>query len=298
MSEKQTETGKREIDVLIEMIRANPFPEDLEDIRLAIDSLGTPIADDIAVEELDVNGLSCLILTPRDADENRVILYIHGGGYAFGSFASYGGLASEIGRAANCRVLLLDYRLAPEHSFPAAVEDSHLVYRWLLDNGYDAQKISLAGDSAGGSLVMTTMITAKDNGDPLPGAAVCISPWLDMEFQGESIKERKDLDPMVTHESLAELVELYMAGQDLSVPTASPLSADITGFPPLLIQVGESEILFSDAERLAARAQAAELNVIFEKWPEMIHVWHLFYPVLTEGRTAISRIGEFIREHT
>jgi acetyl esterase/lipase len=298
MSSERNDDDGREIDKLIAFIRANPFPEDLEASRDAIDSLGTPVASDITVENLSVNGVPCQMLTPAEADESRVILYLHGGGYAFGSFVSYAGLASEIGRAAGSCVLLVGYRLAPEHNFPAPIDDSRTAYQWLLDKGYDANKISFAGDSAGGSLVMTTMIAIKELDDPLPGAAVCISPWLDMEFTGESIKERKDLDPLITQEGLASLVSLYMAEQDLTIPTASPLNADISGFPPLLIQVGESEILFSDAERLAAKAEKADLQVTLEKWPEMIHVWHLFYPMLTEGRTAISRIGDFIRENT
>ncbi len=298
MSDTNSNNNTREIDALIEMIRANPFPEDLEGSRAAIDSLGTAIAEDISVEEIDANGVRCQLLTPIGADENRVIMYIHGGGYAFGSVTSYGGMASEIGRAANCRVLLVEYRLAPEHSFPAPIIDSSKAYQWLLNNDYDAGKISFAGDSAGGSLVMSTMIDLGNNGISLPGAAICISPWIDMEFGGDSIKERQELDPMLSQEGLSGLVEMYMAGQDISLPLASPLNADISGFPPLLIQVGESEILFSDAENLAIKAETAGVDVTFEKWPEMIHVWHLFYPMLTEGRTAISRIGEFVKEHT
>jgi acetyl esterase/lipase len=299
MSSEQNENDKREIDAVIEMIRENPFPEDLEEAKVAIDEvLGTPIADDIDVEKIDVNGVACQMLRPEGADTERVLIYLHGGGYVLGSLTSHGGLASEIGRAANCSVLQVDYRLAPEHSFPAPIEDFCTVYRWLLDEDYEPGKISVAGDSAGGGLVMTGLIALNEADDPLPGAAICISPWLDLEFTGESIHSRQDLDPVITLETLTVMADLYMANQDMSIPTASPLNADLTGFPPLLIQVGESEILFSDTERLAAKAEAHNLQVTLEKWPEMIHVWHLFYPMLTEGRTAISRVGDFIRENT
>ena len=298
MSDSTSTTANSEIEALIAFLRANPFPEDLEEARAAIDSLGTPVAGDIVVENIDVNGVPCQMLTPPGADETRVVIYLHGGGYAFGSLLSYGGLASEIGRAANCCVLLVDYRLAPEHTFPAALEDSCKAYQWLLDKGYEAGKISLAGDSAGGCLVMVTLVALKQTKSMMPGAAVCISPWIDMKLEGDSIEELKDVDPMVTREALATLVNLYMAGQDLANPTASPLYADMTDFPPVLIQVGENEILLSDAERLAMKAQEDGVEVVLEKWPEMVHVWHLFYPMLREGRTAIARIGEFIREKT
>jgi epsilon-lactone hydrolase len=298
MSEDQTKNGKREIDALVEIIRANPFPEAIEDARAAMDSLGTPVAKDISIEDIHAEGVPCQMFTANGADENRVILYLHGGGYAFGSFTSYGGLASEIGRAANCRVLLVGYRLAPEHAFPAPIDDCCTAYQWLLDNGYESQKISFAGDSAGGSLVLSTMLASREKGNPLPGSAVCISPWLDMECKGVSITERKALDPMLTEEGLSALANLYMGEQDLSEAMASPLNADIRDLPPLFIQVGESEILLSDAERLADKAKAANVDVTLEKWPDMIHVWHLFYPMLTEGRTAIAGIGEFIRENS
>jgi epsilon-lactone hydrolase len=298
MSEDKIKNEIREIDALVEIIRANPFPEAIEDARAAIDSLGTPVAEDISVEDIDADGVPCQMFTADGVDENRVILYLHGGGYAFGSFTSYGGLASEIGRAANCRVLLVDYRLAPEHTFPAPIDDCCTAYQWLLDNGYESQKISFAGDSAGGSLVLSTMLASREKGSPLPGSAVCISPWLDMEFKGASIKDRKEIDPMLTEEGLSALASLYMGEQELSGPLASPLNADISDLPPLFIQVGESEILLSDAERLADKAKAANLKVTLETWPDMIHVWHLFYPMLTEGRTAIAGIGDFIRENS
>jgi epsilon-lactone hydrolase len=289
---------KREIDILVEMIRANPFPQALEEARATLDSLGTPVTDDITVEKIEMGSVACQMLTPDSVDKTRLLVYLHGGGYALGSLDSHAGLASEIGKAAGCCVLQVDYRLAPEHKFPAPVEDACAVYSALLEQGYASEKIAFAGDSAGGGLVIATIHTLKEKGFAMPGAAICLSPWIDFEFSGESMQRRKDLDPMLAQESLAPMVEAYMAGQDLRNPAAAPLYADLTDFPPLLIQVGESEVLFSDAERLAENARAADLNVVFELWPEMIHVWHLFYPMLSEGRSAIARIGNFARENT
>ena len=296
MSESVSDSGKREIDVLVEMIRANPFPQVLEEARAAFDGLGTPTGDDIAIKRIEFGGVACQLLTPESADETHLIVYLHGGGYALGSFHSHAGLASEIGKAASSCVLQVDYRLAPEHKFPAPVEDACAVYSALLEQGYASEKIVFAGDSAGGGLVIATIHTLKEKGLALPGAAICLSPWIDLEFTGESMERCKDIDPMINEEALAPMVEAYMAGQDLKNPAASPLYADLTGFPPLLIQVGESEVLFSDAERLAVNAKTADLDVVFELWPEMIHVWHLFYPMLSEGRSAIARIGDFARE--
>ena len=299
MSDSTSGENRSEIETLIEFIRENPFPEELEAAKIAIDEvLATPTTDDIIIEKLEIDGVPCQMLKPVGADENRLIIYLHGGGYAMGSLVSHAGLASEIGKASNCYVLQVDYRLAPEHVFPAPIEDSCTVYRWLLDKGYDSANLALAGDSAGGGLVIANLVALRDAGVTLPAAAVCISPWTDLAFTGESIQQRQELDPIVSLEMLSEMAELYMAGQDPKNPGASPLFADMKELPPLLIQVGESEILFSDSQRLAKQAEAAGVDVVFEKWPEMIHVWHLFYPMLTEGRTAISRIGEFIREHT
>ena len=298
MSDTGSNNSKKEIDVLIEMIRANPFPQALEDARAALDSLATPVSDDIVVKKIEIGNVACQMLTPDSADEARLIVYLHGGGYALGSLDSHAGLASEIGKAAGCCVLQVDYRLAPEHKFPAPVEDACAVYSALLEQGYASEKIILAGDSAGGGLVIGTIHTLKEKGLALPGAAICLSPWIDFEFTGESIERCKDIDPMINDQSLALMVEAYMAGQDLRNPAAAPLYADLTDFPPLLIQVGESEVLFSDAERLALNAKAAEVEVVFEKWPEMIHVWQLFYPMLSDGRSAIAGIGDFFRENT
>ena len=296
MSDSSAKDGNSEIEALVEMIRANPFPEALDDARAAMDSLGTAVSDDVKIEQVQHAGIACQLLTPENAEQNRLVVYLHGGGYALGSLQSHAGLAAQIGKAAASAVLQVDYRLAPEHSFPAPIEDVCKVYQALLDGGMAAESITFAGDSAGGGLVIASILALKEEAIPLPGAAVCLSPWVDLTFSGESVESCREIDPLINVESLSELVNAYMAGQDPAQAKASPLYANLEGFPPLFIQVGEREILLSDSERLAENARQANLDVVYEKWPEMIHVWHLFYPQLTEGRSAIARVGDFIRE--
>jgi acetyl esterase/lipase len=238
------------------------------------------------------------MLTPAGADTDRVILYVHGGGFVFGSLVSHGGTVGEFAKASNCAALNVDYRLAPEHPFPAAVEDACTAYRYLVKNGTAPGKITIMGDSAGGGLAISTIVSLRDAGDDLPGAVVCLSPWVDLEGTGDSITSRADIDPMVNPDMLHGIAATYIAGQDLKTPLASPIHANLNGLPPVLIQVGEREVLYSDAEALATKAKIAGADVTFEEWPEMVHVWHLFFPMLTEARDAIKRAGEFVIEKT
>lgn len=293
-----TETGGSEIDAVIALIEANPFATEIADVRIQFDAMGAPIADDIKVEKVDANGVPSQLLTPPGADTDRVTLYLHGGGYVFGSLVSHGGTVGEFARAGNCCALQVDYRLAPEHPFPAAVEDACAAYRYLVANGTAPEKITIMGDSAGGGLTIAAIVALRDAGDTGPGAAVCLSPWIDLEGTGESVTTRADRDPMVNPDMLHGIAATYLAGQDAKLPTASPLHANLNGLPPLLIQVGEREVLYSDAEALATKAKIAGADVTFEEWPGMIHVWHLFYPMLTEARDAIKRAGEFVIEKT
>jgi len=293
-----TETGGSEIDAVIALIEANPFSEDLAEARAQMDAMGAPIADDIKVEKVDADGVPCQMLTPPGADTDRVIVYVHGGGYVFGSLVSHGGTVGELARASNCCALQVDYRLAPEHPYPAAVEDSCTAFRYLVKNGTAPEKITVMGDSAGGGLAIATIVELRDAGDQGPGAAVCLSPWVDLEGTGESVTARADVDPMVNPDMLLAIAGTYLAGQDAKSPTASPIHANLSGLPPVLIQVGEREILYSDSEALATKAKIAGADVTMEEWPEMVHVWHLFYPMLTEARNAIKRAGEFVQEKT
>ena len=288
-----------EIDAIVEQLRANPLGGTLEEMRAQFDDGGAEPAADIDIKPVTANGVPCELHIPPGADADRIIMYVHGGGYVIGSLKSHRATVAELARAGNCRALAVDYRLAPENPYPAAVDDSVAAYNWLRSSGYDASKIVIAGDSAGGGLTAGTLVVLRDAKLPLPAAGVCISPWVDLEATGESYETRKDIDPMVTKELIAPMGSAYVGeGGDLRATTASPIHADLTGLPPLLIQVGSAEVLFSDAESLANNAKAAGVEATLEEWPDMVHVWHLFHQELEDGRKAIARIGEFVKEKT
>ncbi len=234
-------------------------------------------------------------LTPVGVNPARVLLHLHGGGYVTGSCRTHRAMVSRLACAAQMRGLLLDYRLAPEHPFPAAVEDALATYRWLIQNGLNPRQMVIAGDSAGGGLTLATLLALPDAGDPLPAAAVCISPLTDLAATGESIQTCAEADPWLTPEVFA-MIRLYWGGHDCRLPLLSPLYADLRGLPPLLIHVGTDEILLNDSTRLAERASEAGVHVTLEIWPDMWHVWHLFAPYLPEARQAIDRLGRFMQQ--
>ena len=247
---------------------------------------------------MNAGGVTAEWVTAESASDSRVVLYLHGGGYIIGSPRTHRPLMAELSQASKGRVLGLDYRLAPEHPFPAPVEDSVASYRWLLNEGYDPARIAVAGDSAGGGLTVAMMVQARYLGLPMPGAAVCISPWVDMEGLGESMETRAAADPMVGKENLMISAKTYLGGSNPRAPLAAPLYADLRGLPPMLIQVGDAEVLLDDSTRLAGIAREAGVEVEMDVWDDMIHVWHLFAPILPEGKQAISQAGEFIKKHT
>jgi acetyl esterase/lipase len=212
-----------------------------------------------------------------------------------GTIDSHLNLTGHLAKAMGCRVLALHYRLAPEHPHPAPVEDSVAAYRWMLDGGLSAERIAVAGDSAGGGLTLATLIAIRDQGLPRPATAVAISPWVDMEFLGESMTTRAAADPMINKAQITQIRDLFLAGGDLRDPLAAPLHADLTGLPPILIHVGDAEVLLDDANRFAAKAEAAGVDVTLEVWPEMVHVWHASAGYVPESDQAIARIAEFAR---
>jgi acetyl esterase/lipase len=287
----------QEIDAIRALLLAKPRPAELGERRKRLDDLGAlyTIASDVRLERVGANGVIAEWSSTPHADPACVILFLHGGGYVSGSLESHRPLATEIGRECRARTLALGYRLAPEHPFPAALEDALTGYRFLLSCGIDARRIAVAGDSAGGGLTLALMVSARDAGLPQPACGWCISPWVDLECLGTSMTSKADVDPLIQKPYLQELARAYLNGTDARSPLAAPMYANLNGLAPILIQVGSAETLLDDAVRLARAAGAAEVAVTLEVWPDMIHAWPLFHQQLTAGRQAIARAGAFIR---
>ncbi|HVC43296.1 MAG TPA: alpha/beta hydrolase [Candidatus Binataceae bacterium] len=259
---------------------------------------GTPLAADIKCEKVSAGGVEAEWIAAPNASADRAVLYLHGGGYVIGSINTHRDLMGRISRASGARVLGLNYRLAPEHPFPAAVDDSVAAYRWMLAQGLKPKRIAVAGDSAGGGLTVAALVAIREAKLQMPGAGVCLSPWIDLEGIGGTMTSKAAVDPVVQKEGLLGMAAAYLAGQNPRTPLAAPLYADLKGLPPLLIQVGEAETLLDDSNRLAANAKAADVQATLEVWPEMIHVWQLFAAFLPEGQQAVEVIGKFVNERT
>ena len=241
-----------------------------------------------------IDGINAVETLVRNARTDRCVLYFHGGGYAFGTAPLVRDFTWRLGAATGTSVLYFDYRLAPEHPFPAAVEDASKVYRWLAGR-MDPGRIVFVGDSAGGGLVLATLHKMRDEGFALPRAAVAISPWTDLALTGPSLRANAKADPMMDVKRLPEFARYYLGESDPRHPYASPLYGDAAGLPPMLIQVGRDEILRDDAARMAAKLRHAGCEVEFEEWPRMPHVWHHYARLIPEGRQAFERIGAFVR---
>jgi monoterpene epsilon-lactone hydrolase len=289
-----------EIVALREKLAQRVRPTDIGERRKGFDAFASAYrtAPDIVVEPITVNGVPAEWTTAPGADHSCAVLYLHGGGYVIGSLDSHRHLAAEVGRAADARCLALHYRLAPEHPFPAAVDDVLAGYRYLLGAGVAPGHIAIAGDSAGGGLVVAALVAIRDAGLPQPAAGWCISPWVDMEAIGGSMTGKAAEDPTVQKEPLLEMAALYLNGADPRAPLAGPIHADLRDLAPLFIQVGAVETLLDDAIRLAGAAGAAHVPVTLEIWPEMVHVWHMYYPDLDAGRRATAAGGRFLRDAT
>ncbi|MEA3221998.1 MAG: alpha/beta hydrolase [Thermodesulfobacteriota bacterium] len=292
----------QEFEKVIKMLRSYPPSIDttIEEHRELLEFAASlyPVAEDISCKPQKAGSVPAEWIVAPDAADDLAVLYLHGGGYVSGSINTHRELAARISRAAKARALIIEYRLAPEHPFPAALEDSMASYRWLVTEGFDPARIVIAGDSAGGGLVISTLIALRDEGEALPAASVCLSPWVDLEELGESMITKAEVDPIILREILIADAKAYLGNADPHTPLAAPLYADLTGLPPMLIQVGTSEVLFDDSTRLAERARDAGVDVILEPWEEMIHIWQFFASILPEGQEAIGRIGKFIRQHT
>ena len=267
--------------------------------RARFDMLGAlmPPVEGFETEPATVGGVRGEWVRARHVRRSdAALLYLHGGGYLIGSAKSHRHMLGPLSADSGLPVFAADYRLAPENPFPAAVDDAVAAYNGLIGSGIAADKLAIAGDSAGGGLTIATLVSARDKGLAMPACAVAISPWADLSQGGEAYRARAARDPIVKKEGLDEMASAYLAGADPKSPLASPLFARLTGLPPLLIQVGTEEALYDDALALKARAEESGVEVSFESWGGMIHVWHIFHPILSEGRDAIARAGAFLKQ--
>ena len=290
-----------QLDRVISLIRARATAprKSLEEDRVSYETMlsALTVDEDISTERIGAGGVPAEWIAAPGADPAVVMCYLHGGGYVLGSMRTHRVMLAHLARACQGNVLGLEYRLAPENPFPAPVDDTLAAYRWLLAQGYDHRKVVLAGDSAGGGLVVAAMVAMRYAGEPMPAAGVCLSPWVDMEATGQSFVTNAAADPSVAKDRILRMAGLYLAGKSPQAPLASPLHADLRGLPPLLVQVGSIETLLDDARALTERAQAAGVSVELEVWEDMPHVWQHFAPILPEAQHAIARIGEFVRKY-
>lgn len=247
------------------------------------------------VTEVDAGGVRSLWIDPPGAQDDTVLLYFHGGAYFLGTADHVVKVAGHIGKASGCRVLSVDYRLAPEHAFPAAVDDALTSYRWLLDQGYTADKIVLSGDSAGGGLTLAALLAIKEQGLPTPAGAVPISPWAELSCSGATWQSAADTDMLLQHEGLSGIAQMYLQGRDAALPLASPVHGDYAGLPPLYIQASGFETLLDDCLEVAAVAARAGVDVRLDVFPEMQHVFQYCVGNMPEADDAVARMGEWIR---
>jgi epsilon-lactone hydrolase len=278
--------------------RITPDTE-VAELRKSWDELSSnlKIANRVRRREAQVDDMYCEWLVPEKCDEAPAILYLHGGIYMLGSATTHRRMVSFIALEAGMRALIPNYRLAPEHPFPAAIEDATLIYRKMLEKGIPPKRIVIGGDSAGGGLTMATLLALKNSGEPLPGAAFLLSPWLDLAAEGETLVTRAELDPWFDPDNMPEMVRRYCGDKNPKAPLISPLYGDLSGLPPILIQVGDHEILLSDSTRMADRLSDAGCNVTLQVWPEMWHVFQYFVGQMPESRRAINDIAAFLKQH-
>jgi len=282
---------------LIQNMKNAPPPSSIQEARDRLNVLANrrTLAAATRVEPTTAGGVPGEWVSALDAAVDTCILCLHGGAYTMGTSKSVHGIASILSAASGYRALAIDYRLAPEHPFPAALEDATAAYRWLLDQGIMPSHIVIVGVSAGGGLTLATLVTLREAGVALPACVVLLSPWTDLAGTGESMTTRAEADPMITPHMNRYHAALYAKGKDLRHPLISPLYADLHGLPPLLIHAGSDEVLLDDSTRVAERAKAAGVEVTLDVWEGMWHVWHAFAPQLPEGQRALEQVGQFIR---
>ena len=291
--------SRQQRQALDEMLRHGPLDlgGDVAQQRALFHDMMTsiPLPPDVSTTEGELGGVPVVTVGTPGNDPASVLLYLHGGAYVIGSAADAAGLAAEVSRRTGARAVCVDYRLAPEHPFPAAVDDALAVYRALLDDGIPSSAIAFVGESAGGGLVAATLVAVKDAGLPQPTSAAVFSPWADLTVSGDSAVTKAAVDASLTPEGLRTRARDYLGTADPTTPHVSPVFADLTGLAPLFIQVGSYEILMDDAVRLAARAAAHDVHVELQVWPEVPHVFQAFAAMLDEGAAALDAAGAFIR---
>jgi acetyl esterase/lipase len=286
---------------LDEMLRHGPLDVggDITEQRDLFETMlsAIPLPDDVTTTQGQLGGVPVIHSRTPGADESSVVLYLHGGAYVLGSAAAAMGLSSDVARRAGARGVTVDYRLAPEHPFPAAIDDALAVYQALLSDGIPAEKIAFVGESAGGGLVVSTLVAIRDAGLPQPASAVVFSPWTDLSLSGASLAGKAGVDPSLTADALRRRSADYLAGAEPRTALASPIFADLTDLAPLLIQVGSHEILLDDAVRLAARAGAADVPVQLQVWPQVPHIFQAFAALLDDAELALRFAADFTRQH-
>jgi len=290
----------KELENVLKIKQSHPMKPGLtlQEQRAEIEAIPDfPLAQDVRYEKVDVNGVPGEWISTSDTLENRVVYYFHGGAYVFESINSNREMISRLARSTKSRLLAIDYSLAPEHPFPAALEDAMTGYKWLLSKNIKPSELVIIGTSSGGGLAVSAMVALRDAGEELPAAAVCISPWVDLVFDSPSTTQDAQGDVNTWVDKIKGITKAYLGDTDPRTPLASPVYADLSELPPMLIQVGTEEGLLDDAVRLAERAKSYGVEVMLEKWEDMIHLWHSFAPILPEGQQAIDKIGIFVEQH-
>ena len=283
------------------ILRQSAFPADIdvsEQRRLLKElTAAQPLPGGVTVTPAALGGVPTAEITVDGIEARHVVLYFHGGVYVLGDAVQAAGLAAQIGRRTKATVISVDYRLAPEHPYPAAVDDALAAYQALLHNGTDPADIAFAGESAGGGLAIATLVNARDHGLPLPAAAFVMSPYADLTLAGTTMETKRAADPLLSRDNLQARVPDYTAGKDAALGLISPVFADLSGLPPLIIQAGSNEVLLDDAIRLARQAATADVQVTLDITPGVPHVFQAYYPVLDEAAAALDRAGQLLSAH-
>jgi monoterpene epsilon-lactone hydrolase len=290
-----------EFEAVLAAVQAQPMtlPDDVRSARERIDEMlgSSPLAEGVSVVATTAGPCAAEWLTPAGADDRRVVLYLHGGGYRIGSIAGYRPLLSQFAKAFGIRLLAIEYRLAPEHPFPAAVDDALAAYRWLVDDGADAKATAIMGDSAGGGLAAACILAIKQAGLPQPGAVVCLSPFADLTLAADSYRRNAATDPYWDLAAARLAVTEYLAGARPRDPRASPVFGNFARTAPMLIHAASTEALADDAVLLAGAVHRSKGQVRCELWPDMTHEWHAMYPHVPEAREAVEAVAAFLHEH-